>query len=187
MGLVDSGQIKKGMKIELDDTPYNAVLVDLVKPGKGQAFTRVKMKNLRTGQVIERTFKSNEKVQEADVEETTMRLLYIESDGAVFMDDNSFEQVTIPMTLIGENEVWLMEELLYNIVFYKGEPVDFTPPTFMEMVITETDPGERGNTTGKVLKPAITQTKAKVLVPIFVNEGDKIKVDTRTGEYVSRV
>jgi elongation factor P len=187
MQQLDSNQLKKGMKLEIDGVPYNAVSVDLVKPGKGQAFTRVRVKNLLTGQVIEKTFKSNEKVGLADVEEATMRLLYKETDGAVFMDDKTFEQITIPMTLIGEDEVWLMEEQLYDIIFYKGEAVDFTPPTFMEMVITQTDPGERGNTSGKVLKPAITETGAKVQVPIFVDSGEKVRIDTRTGEYVSRV
>jgi elongation factor P len=116
-----------------------------------------------------------------------MRLLYKDSDGATFMDDNSFEQITIPMNLIGDQEVWLMEEQLYGIVFYKGEAVDFTPPTFMELLITETAPGARGDSSGRVLKPAKTETGAEIQVPIFIEEGEKIKVDTRTSEYVSRV
>jgi elongation factor P len=187
MEQLDANQLKKGMKLEVEGSPYNAVTVDLVKPGKGQAFTRVRMKNLLNGQVIERTFKSNEKVGLADIEEVCMRLIYKETDGAVFMDDKSFEQITLPMTLIGEDEVWLMEEQLYDIIFYKGQAVTFAPPNFMEMLITETDPGERGNTSGKVLKPAITETGAKVQVPIFVESGEKVRIDTRTGEYVNRV
>lgn len=188
MSLIDSNQIKKGMKLEIDNAPYNVVSVDLVKPGKGQAFTRVRIKNLKTGLVLERTFKSNEKVAEADVEEVTMRMLFKETDGVVFMNDNTFEQVMIPNSLIGNQDVWLKEEVLYDIVFYKGEAVDFTPPTFMEMKITETAPGDRGNTaSGRVLKPATTETGAEIQVPIFIQEGEIVKIDTRTSEYVSRV
>lgn len=186
MSQVDFNQIKKGMKVEIEGAPYVVTLVELVKPGKGQAFTRTKLKNLKTGFVVEKTFKSHDKIDLADVEELQMRLLYKEQTGAVFMDDHTFEQITIPLTLIGQSEVWLMEEHIYNIIFYKGEPVDFTPPTFLEMVITETAPGERGDTTGRVLKPAKTETGANIQVPIFIQEGEKIKVDTRTGEYVSR-
>jgi elongation factor P len=187
MSEIESGQIRKGMKVELDNNPYNVVSVDLVKPGKGQAFTRTRLKNLKTGSLMERTFKSNEKVSLADVEELRMRLLYKDADGATFMDDNTFEQITISMSLIGDGDVWLMEEQLYAIVFYKGEAVDFTPPTFMEMLITETAPGARGDSSGRVLKPAKTETGADIQVPIFITEGEKIKVDTRTSEYVSRV
>jgi len=186
MSQVGFNQIKKGMKVEIDGAPYNVTLVELVKPGKGQAFTRTKLKNLKTGFMTEKTFKSNDKIQLADVEETKMRMLYQDVDGAVFMDDQSFEQITIPLSLIGENKVWLMEEQLYDLVIYKGEPVDLTPPNFLEMTITETAPGERGDTSGKVLKPATTETGAVVQVPIFIQEGEKIKVDTRTGEYSSR-
>ena len=187
MGRVSASDIRKGMKLEIDSVPYNVVQSDLVKPGKGQSFTRVRIRNLKTGSVIEKTFKSNESVAEADVHETDMRMLYREEEGVVFMDDESFEQVTIPLSLIGENAVWLMDETIYRIVFYKGETVDFVPPTFLEMTIVETAPGERGNTSGRVLKPAKTETGAQVQVPIFINEGEKIKVDTRTSEYVSRV
>lgn len=186
MAQVESGQIRNGMKLEIEQQPYAVVNVDLVKPGKGQAFTRVKMRNLRNRRVIERTFKSNEKVSLADVQETRMRMLYREQDGVVFMDEESYEQITLPNALIGEQDAYLREEELYDIVLYKGEVVDFTPPTFMEMTVEETAPGERGNTTGRVLKPAKTDTGAEIQVPIFINEGERIKVDTRTGEYVGR-
>jgi elongation factor P len=184
---IESGQVRKGMKVELENNPYNVVTVDLVKPGKGQAFARIRLKNLKTGSLIEKTFKSNEKLSLADVEEMKMRLLFKDSDGATFMNEETFDQIMIPMSLIGDQVVWLMEELLYSIVFYRGEAVDFLPPTFMEMVIVETAPGARGDTSGRVLKPAKTETGAEIPVPIFVCEGDKIKVDTRTNEYVSRV
>lgn len=186
MALVDAGQIKKGMKLEVDGVPYLVVNVELVKPGKGQAFTRTKLKNYKSAQVMEKTFKSNESVPEADVEEAQMRMLYTDADGAVFMDDKTFEQVTIPNSIIGDNARWLMEEQLYSIIFYKGQVIDFSPPTFLEMVVTETAPGERGDTSGRVLKPAKTETGAQIGVPIFIQEGEKIRVDTRTGDYVSR-
>jgi elongation factor P len=141
-----------------------------------------------TGRVVERTYKSGEKLDLADIEEADMRFLYKESDGSVFMDEKTFDQITISNELIGSNQQWLMEEALYKVVFYKGAPIELIPPTFMEMVIVETSPGVRGDTaSGRVLKPATTETGAKIQVPIFVEEGEKVKVDTRTCEYVSRV
>lgn len=185
---MESNQIKGGMKLEIDNAPYHVVSVDLVKPGKGQAFTRTKLKHLKTKRVIEKTFKSNEKVEIADVHETKMRLLYTEADGAVFMDDATFDQVSISNEIIGDNSLWLKEDVLYDIVFYKGDAVEITPPNFMELDITETAPGVRGDTaSGRVLKPATVETGAEIQVPIFINEGEKVKVDTRTCEYVSRV
>ena len=145
------------------------------------------MRNLKTTRVIEKTFKSGDKVDVADIEENKMRMLYKESDGVVFMDDKTFDQITIPLALIGDNEQWLMEEILYDIMFYKGEPIDLQPPTFMEMKITETAPGVRGDTSGRALKSAVTETGGKIQVPLFIEEGQKIKIDTRTGEYVSRI
>jgi elongation factor P len=188
MAQVSTNEFKTGLKVEVDGEPYTMVGNEFVKPGKGQPFNRTKLKHLMTGRVIERTFKSGEKIDIADVEETKMRLLYKEQDGAVFMDDNSFEQLTISFKTIGDKQQWLIEEAIYDIVFYKGQPIDVSPPTFMEMKIVETAPGVRGDTaSGRVLKPAFTESGAKIQVPIFVEEGERIKVDTRTGEYVSRV
>ncbi|NDD58065.1 MAG: elongation factor P [Chlamydiae bacterium] len=182
-----TGDVRPGYKIEVEGEPYHVVSNEFVKPGKGQPFNRIKLKHLKTARVVEKTFKSGEKVDAADVEETKMRMLYKEADGAVFMDDNTFDQITIALSLIGEKEQWLMEEVLYDITFYKGQPIDIQPPTFMELKITETAPGIRGDTSGRVLKAAMTESGAKIQVPIFIEEGEKIKVDTRTGEYVSRV
>lgn len=184
---IEANQVKKGMKLELDKVPYNAVNVDYVKPGKGQAFVRTKLKNLKTGAVTEKTFKSNEKVSLADIEETSMRLLYRDGEDAVFMDDNTFEQVTITAQVLQDHLKWLKEDLVYDIIFYKGEAIDFMPPNFIVYKIVETSPGERGNTaSGRVLKPGKTDTGIEVLIPIFIQEGDEVKVDTRTGEYDSR-
>lgn len=188
MSSVSTNEIKIGMKVEVDKEPYLIIGNEFVKPGKGQAFNRIKMKNMKSGRVVERTYKSGEKIDLADIEEAEMRFLYKESDGAVFMDEKTFDQITINNELIGNNAQWLMEETLFHVVFYKGEPIEIVPPTFMEMIITETPPGVRGDTaSGRVLKPATTETGAKIQVPIFVEEGEKVKVDTRTCEYVSRV
>ena len=187
MAQYSTGDLKPGFKVEIDGEPYNVVSNEFVKPGKGQPFNRVKVKNLKTARVIEKTFKSGDKVDVADIEENKMRMLYKESDGVVFMDDKTFDQITVPLSLIGNNEQWLMEEVLYDIMFYKGEPIDVQPPTFMEIKIAETAPGVRGDTSGRALKSAITETGGKIQVPLFIEEGQKIKIDTRTGEYVSRI
>ena len=187
MSQVSTNEFRAGMKIEFERDPYVIIHNEFVKPGKGQPFNRVKLKHLLTGRVVERTFKSGDRVELADVEEFTMRLLYQEGEDCVFMDESSYEQHTVPSSVMGDKSIYCMEDIEYAIIFYRGEIVDITPPTFMEMVITETDPGLRGDSSGRVLKPALTETGAKIQVPIFVNEGEKIKVDTRSGEYVSRV
>jgi elongation factor P len=188
MSSVSTNDIRVGMKVEVENEPYLIINNEFVKPGKGQAFNRIKLKNMKTGRVIERTYKSGEKIDLADIEEAEMRFVYKESDGVVFMDEKTFDQITIHNDIVGSNSQWLMEDAVFHIVFYKGEPIEIVPPTFMEMVVTDTPPGVRGDTaSGRVLKPATTETGAKIQVPIFVEEGEKVKVDTRTCEYVSRV
>lgn len=188
MAQLGTNDIRPGMKLEIDNEPYTVVSNEFVKPGKGQAFNRIKIKNLLTHRVVEKTYKSGEKLALADVEETQMRLLYLEQDAAVFMDDHSFEQMSVLFSVIKENKQWLKDDTVYEIILYKGSPIDVVAPTFMELKVTETAPGVRGDTaSGRVLKPALTDTGAKVQVPIFIEEGENIKVDTRTGEYVSRV
>lgn len=188
MAQISTNEFKAGVKVEIEGQPYTIVSNEFVKPGKGQAFNRVRIKHLMTGRTIEKTFKSGEKVDVADVEEKKMRMLYKEADGVVFMDDVSFEQYKVPLANIGDTIQWLLEDILYDIVFYKSTPVTVEPPTFLEMRIVESAPGERGNTaSGRAMKPATTESGAVIQVPIFVKEGETIKVDTRTGEYVSRV
>lgn len=187
MSQISSNELKSGLKVEIESQPYVVVSVQFVKPGKGQAFTRTKLKNLLTGRVLEKTYKSGEKFDIADVHETEMRMLYKETDAAVFMDDHSFEQVSVPLANIGDTQQWLMEDKVYGIIFYNGQAISVEPPTFMEMKIVQTEPGARGDTSGRVLKPAETESGAKIQIPIFVEEGEVIKIDTRTGEYVSRV
>lgn len=188
MAQVSTNEFKQGLKVEVEGEPYTIVSNEFVKPGKGQPFNRVRLKHLVTSRVVEKTFKSGDKLNLADVEENKMRMLYKEGSDVIFMDDKTFDQVNIPLSSLGEDEQWLMEEVLYDVIFYKGQPINVQPPTFLEMKITETAPGVRGDTaSGRVLKTAITETGAKVQIPIFIEEGTKIKIDTRTGEYVSRV
>lgn len=185
---VSTNEIRGGFKVEVESQPYTIISNEFVKPGKGQAFNRIKMKHLLTGRVIERTFKSGDKLDVADVAEASMRLLYKEAEGVIFMDEKTFEQIKIPFENMGDTVQWLLDDHLYDVVFYNGAPVNVEAPTFIEMVITETSPGVRGDTaSGRVMKPAILESGAKIQVPIFVEQGEKIKVDTRTAEYVSRV
>lgn len=186
MGYVSTNEVKAGMKIEIEKEPYTVISNEFVKPGKGQAFNRIRVKNMLTGRVVEKTFKSGEKFEIADVVESKMRMLYQEPDGVVFMDDQSFEQASIAFNIIGDTKQWLLEDQIYDVIFYKGVPIEVTPPTFMELKVTETDPGARGDTSGRVLKAAVLETGAKIQIPIFINQDDKIKIDTRTGQYVSR-
>jgi elongation factor P len=188
MAQISTADVRGGAKVEVDKQPYTIVSNEFVKPGKGQSFNRIRLKHLLTGRVVERTFKSGEKLDIADISEGPMRLLYKENDGAVFMDEKTFDQITIPLANIGDTAQWLLDDQLFEVIFYNGAPVSVEAPTFMEMVITETSPGARGDTaSGRVLKPAVVESGAKVQVPIFVEEGEKIKIDTRTGEYVSRI
>lgn len=184
---VSTNEFRGGMKVEVEGQPYTIISNEFVKPGKGQSFNRVRLKHMLSGRTMDRTFKSGDKVELADVVETEMRMLYKEADGVVFMDEVSFEQIKIPNDNIGDTTQWLLDDHLYEIIIYKGMPVTVEPPTFMEMVITETSPGLRGDTSGRAMKPAILESGAKIQVPIFVEQGEKIKVDTRTCEYVSRV
>lgn len=188
MAQIATNEFRAGIKIEVEGQPYTIVSNQFVKPGKGQSFNRVRMKHLLTGRVIEKNFKSGETVDLADVNEASMRLLYIDNSGATFMDDESYEQITISPNKIEDVKQWLVDDVKYGLVFYKGEPVTIEPPTFMELEITETAPGVRGDTaSGRVMKSATLSTGASVQVPIFIEQGEVIKVDTRTGDYVSRV
>lgn len=188
MAQISTSDIRGGVKVEVDGQPYNVVSNEFVKPGKGQAFNRIRLKHLMTARTIERTFKSGEKLDLADVAEAAMRMLYKEGDSAVFMNDETFDQISINLENIGDNARWLLEDSLYSVVFYKGEPITVEPPTFMTLKIVETSPGVRGDTaSGRVMKPATLETGAEVQIPIFVDQDEVVKIDTRTGEYVSRV
>ncbi len=187
MATVDVSDIRPGNKIELEGEPCACLSNEFVKPGKGQPFNRVKLKNILTGRVLERTFKSGERLQAADVEEQKMRLLYRDGDSAHFMQDQSFEQVAVAIGDLGETKNWLVDDTEYTVVLYRGSPISVSPPTFMDLKVIETSPGVRGDTaSGRVLKPAITETGSKVQIPIFIEEGEVCRFDTRDSSYVGR-
>lgn len=187
MAQYNTSEFRSGLKIMIDGDPYVIVENEFVKPGKGQAFNRVKIRNLKTGRVIDRTYKSGESVEAADVLEKDMQYLYSDGEYWHFMDQESFEQIAADTNAVGENTKWLKEQDICTLTLWNGVPISVTPPNFVELKIVETDPGVRGDTSGGGGKPATLETGAVVRVPLFVPEGEIIKVDTRTGEYVSRV
>ena len=187
MASYSTNEFKGGLKIILDGEPYSIVENEFVKPGKGQAFNRVRVRNLKTGRVIERTFRSGESVEAADVFEMEVQYLYTDGDYWHFMEPETFEQHACSAESMGETAKWLKEGDSCQLTLYNGEPLSVIPPNFTELKIVETDPGLRGDTSGGGGKPATLETGAVVRVPLFVNNGEVIRVDTRTGEYVSRV
>ena len=187
MGSISTNEFKSGVKIILENDPYSIVENEMVKPGKGQAFNRVRVRNLKTGRVIERTFKSGDTVEAADVVETDMQYLYADGEFWHFMDPESFEQHRADKAAMGDAAQWLKGEEECIVTLWNGAPLSVLPPNFVELKITETDPGVRGDTSGGGGKPATLETGAVVRVPLFVNQDEVIRVDTRTGEYVSRV
>ena len=187
MANYNTNEFKGGLKIMLDGDPHTIVENEFVKPGKGQAFTRTKVRNLKTGRTVERTFKSGESVEGADVMDTEMQYLYSDGEMWHFMDPKSFEQLAADKNAIGDTHLWLMEEAMCEVTLFNGQPLAVSPPNFVEMAIKETDPGVRGDTATGGTKPAYMDTGAVVKVPLFIEEGEVIKIDTRSGEYVSRV
>jgi elongation factor P len=187
MATYSTNEFKSGLKIILDGDPYTIVENEFVKPGKGQAFNRVKVRNLKTGRVVERTFKSSDSVEAADVVEVEMQYLYNDGSAWHFMDPQSFEQLSVDGATLGDGVKWLKEQDMCVVMLWNGLPLSITPPNFVIMKIIETDPGVRGDTSGGGGKPATLETGAVVRVPLFVQTGEVIKVDTRAGEYVSRV
>lgn len=170
----------------MDNDPYVILENEFVKPGKGQAFNRVKFRNLKTGRIIERTMKSGESVEAADVAEKEMQYLYNDGERWHFMDPLSYEQYEIDKAIVGNSGIWLKEQDVCMVLLWNDLPLSITPPTFTTLKIVETDPGLKGDTSGGGGKPATLETGAVVRVPLFVQMGELIKVDTRTGDYVSR-
>jgi len=187
MSSYSTNEFRGGLKIILDGEPFSIVENEFVKPGKGQAFNRVRVRNLNTGRVIERTFRSGETVEAADIFELDVQYLYNDGEFWHFMNPETFEQHAVSRDLVGEDAKWMKEEDICQMMLYNGQPLSVTPPNFTELRIVETDPGVRGDTSGGGGKPATLETGAVVRVPLFVNTDEVIKVDTRTGEYVSRV
>ena len=184
---VDTSQFRNGLKIELDGEPFTMIYFQHVKPGKGGAFVRTNVKNLKTGRVLDRTFRSGEKVEEADVAERKMQYLYQDGEDLVFMDTESFEQIPFSAAQVGDPRKWLKENLDVEVLFWRGQPINLELPSFVEYTITRCDPGLKGDTAQGATKPSTLETGAVVQVPLFVKEGERIRVDTRSGEYFERV
>lgn len=185
--MITPNQFKRGSKIELDNEPYSVVEYLHIKMGRGGANVRTKVKSLITGNVIERTFKSDEKIKQPDFEEKEMQYLYSDADTFYFMDNETYEQVEIPSSDIGSQADFMPDNINVNVLLFNQRPVGVELPNFVELEITETDPGLKGDTVSGGSKPATVSTGGTVNVPLFLNIGDVIKIDTRDGTYMERV
>jgi len=185
--MYSTADFRKGLKIEFEGAPY--VIVDFlhVKPGKGGAFVRTKIKNLVTGRVLDQTFRSGERVKRPDLMEREMQYLYREGDDFYLMDNETFEQIVLTAEQMGEAALFLTDNLNVKVLFFNKNPVAVELPTFVELTVTQTEPGVRGDTASGGSKPATLESGAVIQVPLFINEGDRVKVDTRTGTYIERV
>jgi elongation factor P len=186
MGTYSTNEFKAGLKVILEGDPCTIVENEIVKPGKGQAFNRVRLKNLKTGRQWEKTFKSGETIEGADVVDLDMQYLYTDGEFWHFMDPDSFEQQAADANAVGDAMKWLKEEDTCVVTLWNGAPLSVTPPNFVELEVVETDPGLKGDTASGGTKPATLVTGAVVNVPLFISIGEVLRVDTRTGEYQSR-
>jgi elongation factor P len=181
-----TNEFKGGLKVMLDGDPCSIVENEYVKPGKGQAFNRVRLKNLRTGRVWERTFKSGESLEAADVMDVELEYLYNDGEFWHFMDPNTFDQYQAEESAVADQKNWLREQDVITVTLYNGSPLTVTPPNHVVLEVAHTDPGLKGDTAQGATKPAEMTTGATIKVPLFVEIGDKLKIDTRTGEYLGR-
>lgn len=186
MSTYSTNEFRSGLKVMLDNDPCSIVENEFVKPGKGQAFNRVKIRNLKTGRILERTFKSGETLPAADVMEIEMQYLYNDGEYWHFMVPSTFEQHAANATTLADAAKWIKEQDMCLVTMWNGNPLSVEAPKFVQLEITQTDPGLKGDTAAGGTKPATLETGAIVKVPLFLNEGEIIRVDTRTGEYVSR-
>jgi len=187
MATYSTSEFKGGLKVMLDGDPCSILENEFVKPGKGQAFNRVKFRNLKTGRVIERTFKSGESIPGADVVDIDVQYLYNDGEQWHFMDPNTYEQYAADEKAVTDAKLWLKEQDTCVLTLWNGSPLSVLPPNFVILRVSETDPGLRGDTTGRAEKPATLETGAVIRVPLFVETDELVKVDTRTSTYVSRV
>ena len=181
-----TSEFKPGLKVIVDDDPCTIIENEFVKPGKGQAFNRIKIRNLKTGRVLEKTYKSGDSLEPADVVDLEMQYLYNDGDNWYFMDQNNFEQFSANQNAVDEVKKWITGEEICFVTLWIDIPLTVTPPNFVFLRFKETDPGVRGDTAQGGSKPATLETGAIVKVPLFVDKGELLKIDTRTGEYVSR-
>ncbi len=187
MGTYSTNDFKGGLKVIIDNDPCSILENEYVKPGKGQAFNRVKYRNLKTGRTLDKTFKSGDTLPGADVSETEMQYLYNDGEFWHFMSPDTFEQHVASENIVGEAKQWLKEQDYCTVTMWNGYPLTVAAPNFVNLKVIETDPGIKGDTVSGGNKPATLETGAVIKVPLFVDTGDVLKVDTRTGDYVSRV
>lgn len=185
--MISTTDFRSGLKIKVDGEPYEIIDYQHVKPGKGGAFVRTKLRNMKTGNVIDKTFRSGERFEEPPVDERTMQFLYVQAGEYYFMDTVNYEQVALQASHLGQARDFLIDNMVVGIIFYEGKPLGVQLPTFVELKVTETAPGVRGDTATGGTKPATLETGAVIKVPFHVNVGDVVKIDTRTGAYVERV
>jgi elongation factor P len=185
--MYSTAEFRKGLKIEWEGIPYIITDFQHVKPGKGGAFVRTKIKNLINGRVIDQTFRSGEKVDRPDMQEKDMQYLYAEGDRYCFMDNESYEQIYLTAEQLGDGKDFLQDNLNLKVIYYKDQPITVDLPTFVELAVEHTEPGFKGDTASGGSKPATLETGAVIQVPLFIEVGDRLKVDTRTGTYVERL
>lgn len=185
--MYSTAEFKKGLKVELDGIPYTIVDFQHVKPGKGGAFVRTKLKSLLTGRVIDQTFRSGEKIKKPDLMEREMQFLYHEGDNFCMMDNESYEQIMITEEQVGEARLYLTDNLDVKVLFFNQQPVAVEVPLFVELEVAQTEPGVKGDTAAGGTKPATMESGVTIQVPLFINEGDRLKVDTRGGTYIERL
>lgn len=186
MASYNTSDLRKGLKVQIEGVPYQILECQFVKPGKGQALYRLKLLNLIRGTNLERTLKSGDSMDVADIREQEMQYLYRDGENYVFMDPTTFDQPAIPAALVGDTAQWLKDGIMCTVLFHDDKAIAISPPNHMVLKVEYTEPGARGNTATNVLKPAKLETGATVHVPIFIETGETIKVDTRTGEYIER-
>lgn len=184
--MLSTSEFRKGLKIEIDGVPYTIVEFLHVKPGKGGAFVRTKIKNLMTGKVLDQTFRSGEKVEKPDLVEREMQFLYREGDTFHLMDNETYEQLALTAEQLGDAVLFLTENLNVKVLFFNQQPVTAEVPNFVELTVAQTEPGVKGDTASGGSKPATLESGTVIQVPLFINEGDRLKVDTRTGNYIER-
>lgn len=184
--MFEASDLRKGLKVEIDGQPYEITEFNFVKPGKGQALYNCRMKNMINGSTIAKTYRAADKIDSPQLEEHTLTFSYPEGDNFVFLNE-SFEQVIIPASALGRNVHFLVENIEVDALFHNGRPIEVVLPFFIEKTIVDTEPGARGNTATNVLKSAKIESGYELQVPLFINKGDVIKIDTRTGEYSDRV
>ncbi len=185
--MIESGDLRKGTKLEIDGEPYVIVQFEFVKPGKGQALYKCKLKNMITGAQFDRTYRSGEKFNTADLEEVEMEYLYFDGDAYCFMNTSTYDQIMLTPDQVGDATSLMKENIVCSVLLFEGNPIGVTLPNFVELRITESEPWAKGDTASGDTKPATLETGHVVQVPPFINEGELVRIDTRTGEYVERV